>query len=150
MSEAKPRGPSFAGLVPASSSSSRAKQANRKRDTKPELLLRHTLWRMGLRYNTCVTSLPGSPDIVFPRLKLAVFCDGDFWHGRNWPVLHAKLQEGANRQYWVAKIARNRERDAEVDQALQQLGWRVLRLWETDIRKDPRTAAECVANLCTH
>src|SRR5262245_16915381 len=93
------RVPSFAGLTPASEASSRAKQANRKVDTAPEVLLRHALWRLGLRYRKNVTALPGMPDLVFPRARAVVFCDGDFWHGRDWPHLREKLERGTNGSY---------------------------------------------------
>src|SRR2546425_5950598 len=83
--------PSFRGYKPSSEASSRAMRGNRKRDTKPEKLLRRQLWRLGLRFRKNVSSLPGQPDIVFPTEKIAVFCDGDFWHGRNWADLKSKL-----------------------------------------------------------
>src|SRR6516225_4042686 len=78
------RSPTFKGFTPASKASSRTKQANRATDTGPELLLRHALWALGLHYRKHVTHLPGRPDIVFSRARVVVFCDGDFWHGRNW------------------------------------------------------------------
>jgi DNA mismatch endonuclease (patch repair protein) len=139
--------PSFKGLRPASESAARAKRANRKRDTAAELALRRAVWRMGLRYRVNVATMPGTPDIVFSRARVAVFCDGDFWHGRDWPRLRAKLECGTNPGYWSAKIARNRERDRRVDAELTRAGWRVVRLWETDIRRDPDTAARLVAGL---
>src|SRR5947209_1948897 len=95
------RAPSFKGLRPASEAASRAKRATRKRDTRPELLLRRALGAAGGRYHTHVTGLPGSPDLVFKRARLAVFCDGDFWHGRDWPALRAKLLRRHNADYWV-------------------------------------------------
>jgi len=79
----------------------------------------------------------GKPDIVFPSAKVAVFCDGDFWHGRDWPSLETALKGGANGGYWTAKIAANRSRDRWVTAELEAKGWRVLREWEGDIRKDP-------------
>ncbi len=133
--------PSFKGLRPSSEASSRAMRGNRKYDTKPELLLRRELWRLGLRFRKHVRGLPGQPDIVFPSAKVAVFCDGDFWHGRNWPVLREKLLRRANASYWTAKIEANMRRDLAHVEALRQLGWHTIRLWETDITLDPLKAA---------
>src|SRR5947199_2127320 len=92
----------------ASEAASRAKQANRKRDTKPELLLRRALWALGLRYRKHVGGLAGNPDVVFKAARVVVFCDGDFWHGRDWPTLQAQLRRRHNADYWIAKIGRNR------------------------------------------
>src|SRR5688500_9426013 len=136
--------PSYAGLRPPSEAASRAKRANRKRDTAPELLLRRALWRLGLRYRTHADTLPGKPDVVFTRARVAVFCDGDFWHGRSWDVLRQKLAVGTNAAYWGAKISRNIERDRASNAALQTQGWSVVRLWETDIKKDPDAAARYI------
>jgi len=133
--------PSFIGLHPASAQSSRTKRGNRSTGARHEEVLRRALWCCGLRYRKNVRSLPGKPDIVFRSARIAVFCDGDFWHGRHWARLQQHLSTGANAPYWTAKIARNRERDQEVTSKLQGLGWRVVRLWETDILADPAVAA---------
>lgn len=142
--------PSFQGLKPASEQSSRSKRANRKTDTQHEVLLRRSLWRMGLRYRKNVTDLPGKPDIVFTGSRVAVFCDGDFWHGRNWDDRRSKLEDGANATYWVAKIERNMQRDAHNSRLLQQQGWHVIRLWETEIKHNPTGAAIKVADVVRH
>src|SRR5437899_1838735 len=89
--------PTFRGLAPASAAASKAKQNNRSSDTLPELALRREFSRIGLRFRKNVASLPGKPDIVFLRARVLVFCDGDFWHGRNWRALRKKLLRGANR-----------------------------------------------------
>ncbi len=136
-----PKMPSFKGLVPASEASSRAKRANRCQDTIPEFLLRRELWKMGLRYRKNVQDMPGKPDLIFVGAKVAVFCDGDFWHGREWPARLEKLAKGTNAPYWSLKIARNIERDLRVTTLLGRDGWRVIRLWETDIKRDPHAAA---------
>ena len=138
------RSPSFAGLRPASEAASRAKQANRKRDSLPERLLRRALWRLGQRYRKYGKALPGNPDLVFSGPRVVVFCDGDFWHGRQWTILKEKLRRGTNAPYWLAKIARNRQRDCDNTAALEQDGWLVLRLWETDIKKNPLAAAQLI------
>ena len=141
----RPRTPSFDGLQPASEAASRAKRANRKRNTAHEVLLRRALWRLGLRYRKHVAGLHGNPDVVFPRARVIVFCDGDFWHGRDWDHLRAQLARRHNADYWIAKITRNRERDREQTAHLEEVGWTVLRLWETDVTRDPDAAAAHVA-----
>ena len=133
--------PAFFGLRPASELASRVKQRNRSRDTAHELALRRELWRLGLRFRKNVKTLPGKPDIVFPRARVAVFCDGDFWHGRNWHVLRKKLRTGTNADYWGAKIASNIQRDRRNTALLKKSGWRVIRLWETEIKKKPTNLA---------
>ena len=107
--------------------------------TKPEMLLRKALWRKNLRYRVNYEKLPGRPDIVFTRQRVIIFCDGDFWHGHNWAIrgFSSMEDELSNySDYWKAKILRNVERDREIDKTLKLLGWTVLRLWESDIKKD--------------
>src|SRR5271157_6076411 len=133
--------PSFVGLRPASEAASRAKRANRKRDTKPEILLRRALWAAGLRYRKYVSGVQGNPDIVFSRARVVVFCDGDFWHGRNWAKLKHELGHRHNSSYWCAKISRNIARDKRTTAELERLGWAVVRLWETDTLKRPKATA---------
>ncbi|MEX2376391.1 MAG: very short patch repair endonuclease [Dehalococcoidia bacterium] len=137
--------PSFKGRKPTSRAVSRTMQGNRKKDTKHELALRKTLWHRGYRYRLHSNDLPGNPDIAFPRERVAVFVDGDFWHGRDWEARSTKLREGSNSGYWLSKIQRNRERDVEPSQKLRHAGWTVIRLWETDVLKDPEGAAHVVA-----
>jgi DNA mismatch endonuclease, patch repair protein len=120
----------------ASPSASRAKKANTATATRCELHLRRTLWSKGMRYRVNVADLPGRPDIVFPRQKIAIFCDGDFWHGRSWDRLKRRLRVRHNSAYWIAKISANRERDHRNEQQLSNDGWLVLRFWETDILKN--------------
>lgn len=113
--------------------------AVKSKDTRPELKLRKALWREGLRYRVNYKKLPGKPDIVFTKWKVAVFCDGDFWHGHNWAIRGQKsLQEelSSYSQYWRDKILRNIERDEENNKALIALGWTVVRIWESDIKND--------------
>lgn len=100
-------------------------------------MLRKALWRMGVRYQVSVKELPGQPDIVFPRSRIIVFCDGDFWHGRDLEARLEKLRRGHNPEYWVSKILRNVARDRRVDRELADLGWTVIRVWEKDILRDP-------------
>lgn len=134
--------PSYLGLEPASArASSAARGASRKRDTLPERLLGCVLWRQGLRYRKDVARLPGRPDLVFAGARVVVFCDGDFWHGKDWEQRRVKLAAGTNATYWLAKVARNIERDREQDRALRSQGWTVLRFWESDIRAAPERIA---------
>ena len=102
----------------------------RRSGTEPELLLRRKLWSMGRRYRLRM-KLPGSPDLVFVSARLAVFVDGCFWHGC--PVHHTL--PAANRGFWLRKVTRNQERDRRVDEELAALGWRVLRIWEHEVRE---------------
>jgi len=137
--------PSYVGLTPASPrAQAAARGASRKIDTRPERLLGRALWGQGLRYRKNVAGLPGRPDLVFSRARVAVFCDGDFWHGRDWDARRAILARGANASYWVAKIGRNVERDREHERTLRDEGWTVLRFWEGDIRLDTAGIAERV------
>lgn len=141
--------PSYNGLTPASEAASRAKRANRKTDTAHELLLRRELWRLGLRYRKYVSKLPSKPDLVFRSARVLVFCDGDFWHGRNWDTLKVQLGRRHNAVYWVAKISRNRERDRQNSALLEEQGWVVLRFWETDIKNDPSAVALAIRDAVT-
>jgi DNA mismatch endonuclease (patch repair protein) len=138
--------PSYKGLTPASEAASRAKRANCNKDTAHEVALRRELWRLGLRYRKHVSGLPGNPDLVFSRARILVFCDGDFWHGRNWEVLQTQIARRHNAAYWLAKISRNRERDAQNTALLEEQGWHVIRLWETDILADPQAAAALIVS----
>lgn len=114
----------------------------RQRDTAPELALRSALHRRGLRFRKNVKGLPGSPDVVFTRAKVAVFVDGDFWHGRDFDRWKDKLQP-----FWRAKIERNIERDIQNKIDLEALGWRVVRMWEKDVKKRVGELVEEIAEL---
>jgi DNA mismatch endonuclease (patch repair protein) len=108
-------------------------------------VLRSALRRLGLRYRVDVAALPGRPDIVFGPTRVAVFCDGDFWHGRDLEQRLSKLARGHNAPYWVAKIQSNVARDRRHDEALARGGWLVLRFWETDIARNAATLAARIA-----
>jgi DNA mismatch endonuclease (patch repair protein) len=105
------------------------------KDTTPELLLRKALWARGIRYRKNYDKLPGKPDIVLTRQKIAIFVDGDFWHARGHQDNPGE-EVASNREFWKRKLARNVERDKEVNDQLTQQGWLVLRFWESDIKKD--------------
>ncbi|MFN8637157.1 MAG: very short patch repair endonuclease [Chloroflexota bacterium] len=136
-----PKVPSYTGFTPSSPTASRVKQANRREGGKAERLLGKALWRSGLRYRKHAPNLPGRPDFVFAGPRVCVFCDGDFWHGRDWDTLRERLARRANPAYWLAKIGRNVERDREQGEHLTAWGWLVLRFWETDVLRDPEAAA---------
>jgi DNA mismatch endonuclease (patch repair protein) len=124
--------PRFTGS-PSSELASKVKRLTRGRDTRPELLLRRALWALGLRYRVVCRGLPGRPDIVFARARVVIFCDGDFWHGKNWRTRKRKLLRGSNSEYWVAKIESNIIRDRRTTARLKANGWTVIRLWESEI-----------------
>jgi DNA mismatch endonuclease, patch repair protein len=137
--------PSYKGLRPASPrATAAARGSSRKTDTRCEMALRKTLWAAGCRYRKNVPGLPGRPDVVFPGAKVAVFVDGDFWHGRDWEARQGKLSRGNNPGYWVAKIQRNIERDQQNTRHLQELGWTVLRFWESEVHSDPGAVVQRV------
>lgn len=133
----------YTGLAPASAqATAAARGASRKRDTRPELILRKALFTRGLRYRCVAADLPGRPDLVFRRARVVVFCDGDFWHGRDLATRITKLQHGHNARYWIAKIEGNVARDRCTDARLAASGWTVLRFWERDIHRDAARIAE--------
>jgi DNA mismatch endonuclease (patch repair protein) len=86
-------------------------------------------------------ALPGKPDIALTKYKIAIFCDGEFFHGKDWEVLKPRLEKGSNSEFWISKISRNRERDDEINKKLLFMGWTVVRFWGDDIRKN---TDECV------
>lgn len=113
----------------------------KNKDTEIEILLRKALWKKGYRYRKNYKKLPGKPDIAITKYKVAIFCDGEFFHGKDWEILKPRLEKGNNSAYWINKINRNRKRDHEVDQALLFLGWTVIRFWGRDIQKN---VDECI------
>ena len=124
----------YTGYKPASArASAAAKGASRQKDTKPEKILSRALWHSGLRYRKNVSNLPGKPDIVFKSAKLVVFCDGDFWHGKNWKRKKEKMKVGHNASYWVLKIERNKKKKKINTERLESEGWTVMRFWESEI-----------------
>lgn len=119
------------------------------KDTAPEMTLRRALWRRGLRYRVHAADLPGKPDIVFRGDKVAVFVDGDFWHGNQWRLrgkasLADQMGTVHNTTYWTEKIERNMARDRRNDAALRRMGWKVIRIWESALK---RSAARSAARV---
>jgi len=113
---------------------SRIMQKIRSTNTRPELALRKALWHVGHRYRCHYKRVPGRPDIAFVGLKIAIFIDGDFWHGFDWEHRRAHIKR--NRNFWIPKIERNMQRDREVNALLETAGWQVLRIWEHELKKD--------------
>lgn len=121
---------------------SRNMRAVRSRDTKPELAVRRLLHRLGYRFRLRRTDLPGTPDLVLPRFKLAVFVHGCFWHRHDCKRGTIPKTRAA---FWEAKLSANAERDARVIKALEELGWRSLVIWECEIRSSDVIAARMAA-----
>ncbi len=113
----------------------------RGKDTKIEVILRKALWNKGYRYRKNYKKLPGSPDIVLTKYKIAIFCDGEFFHGKDWEILKPRLEKSNNSEFWISKISGNRERDSEINKKLLFMGWTVIRFWGNDIKKNPD---ECI------
>ena len=117
-------------------------KAVKSKDSDIELLLRHELWSRGLRYRKNVKTVFGHPDIAFIGKKVAVFCDSEFWHGYDWK--NRKNDIKSNKEFWVSKIERNIARDKEVNQYLISHGWRVLRFWGKEIKKNITVCADLI------
>ena len=107
----------------------------RSKDTSIEVALRKALWKEGIRYRKNYRALPGTPDIAITKYQLAIFCDSEFFHGKDWEILKPRLEKGNTPDYWVKKIERNRERDIRNDQKLPAMGWTVIHFWGKDILK---------------
>ncbi len=113
----------------------------KSKDTSIEISLRKSLWNKGYRYRKNYTKLPGKPDIVLTKYKIAIFCDSEFFHGKDWEILKPQLEKGSNAEFWIEKISKNQQRDDEINKSLRFLGWTVIRFWGKEIlkRKD-----ECI------
>lgn len=120
-------------------------QSNKSTGTKPELVLAKAMWALGLRYRKNSRSIFGKPDFSFKKYKVAVFVDGEFWHGKDWEQRKAEIK--GNREFWIAKIERNIRRDMEVTGRLKAEGWTVLRFWSNDVVKNAGCHAEKVKEI---
>ena len=120
-------------------------RAVKSRDTLPELAVRSLVHRMGYRFRVCRRDLPGTPDIVFPRLRKVIFVHGCFWHGHN--CGQGVRMPAQNRSYWSRKIARTAERDEAAEAALTALGWKVSVFWECELKNEKRVARRLRAFL---
>ena len=107
----------------------------KSKDTSIEIKFRKALWQKGYRYRKNYKGLPGKPDIVLTKEKIAIFCDSEFFHGKDWEVLKPRLEKTNNGEYWQKKISRNMEHDDEVNKQLLFLGWTVIRFWGEDVLK---------------
>ncbi len=103
-------------------------------------MLAKALWHRGVRYRLNYKALPGSPDIAITKFRIAVFVDGEFWHGFDWDNRKAKLK--SNRDYWIAKIEENIDRDYRNNALLEDMGWIVLHFWEKDVLKNLENCIE--------
>lgn len=137
--EERKREPRFHGE--ASEKSHRNMSRIRGKDTSIEVALRKALWAKGYRFRKNYKELPGSPDIAITKYKIAIFCDSEFFHGKDWDTLRTKLEKGKNSGYWIKKIQRNMERDQEKDRMLRFREWTVIHFWGKDILKDTE---ECI------
>ncbi|MCD5443094.1 very short patch repair endonuclease [Lactobacillus delbrueckii subsp. lactis] len=114
---------------------------------KDEVIIRKILWKNGIHYRKNYKDLPGKPDIALTKYKVAVFIDGEFWHGYDWENYKKHIKR--NRDYWIPKIERNMKRDQEVNAKLKEMGWTVLRFWSKQVLKNPEYYAELIM-LYTH
>lgn len=117
----------------------------KNKDSDIEIKLRKELWSRGLRYQKNVNGIIGKPDIVFKGKKVAIFCDSEFWHGYDWE--NRKKDFKSNKEFWITKIERNIERDEEVNTQLKKLGWKVLRFWGRDIKKNCKECADLIQTI---
>ncbi len=113
----------------------------RSKDTKIEMILRKALWNNGIRYRKNYSKIPGKPDIAITKYNIAIFCDGEFFHGKDWEVLKPRLKNSNNSDFWIDKVSKNIKRDEEINKKLMFMGWTVIRFWGEDIRKN---MDECV------
>lgn len=124
---------------------SKAMSKIRGKNTKPEIALRKALWALNIKYRINVSTFPGKPDILIRKHKLAIFVDGEFWHGYNWEEKKTKIK--TNTAFWIPKIERNIQRDKENYEKLTALGFTVFRFWEHEIKKDLNG---CLEKLTTY
>ena len=117
----------------------------RLKNGKAETILAKRLWHEGYRYRRNYKKLPGSPDIALTTYRVAVFVDGEFWHGENWEERKAKLKH--NRDYWIEKIEENMARDKRVDDQLQEKGWTTVHFWEKQVLKRTDECLQAVLEL---
>lgn len=113
----------------------------KSKDTSIEVLLRKALWDRGFRYRKNYKKLPGTPDIVLTKYKIVIFCDSEFFHGKDWQVLKPRLKKGKNPEFWINKIEKNIKHDDEINKRLLFMGWTVIRFWGNDIKKK---TGECI------
>lgn len=134
--------PRFDGI--ASEKSHRNMSRIKGKDTSIEIMLRRALRKKGYGYRKNYKGLPGTPDVVLTKYRIAIFCDSEFFHGKNWQQLKNKVEKGKNSDYWVRKIERNIERDMEKDKMLVARGWTVIHFWGDEIKTN---IDECIKTI---
>ncbi|WP_336958895.1 very short patch repair endonuclease [Chryseobacterium contaminans] len=117
-------------------------QAIKSVGSKAEVILAKALFAKGYRYRKNNNSVFGKPDLTFKKIKLAIFVDGEFWHGKDWEIRKNNLK--TNQEYWIPKIERNMQRDNEVNLKLSEQGWRILRFWSKEVEKNFDT---CISQI---
>ena len=117
----------------------------RGKNTKPELAFRKALYVAGYRYRIDYKKLIGKPDIALKKYKTVIFIDGEYWHGHNWEERKPKVK--TNREFWIAKIERNMQRDQEVNAELKRIGYTVFRFWESEVKKELK---RCLGEVVLH
>lgn len=134
--------------IPSKEATSRVMSANRGKDTRPELTLRKAIWDAGIRgYRLHWKAVPGRPDMVFTRYKVALFIHGCFWHR----CPHCDLpMPKSNTAFWANKFGMNKDRDRQKEQALLQLGWQVVTVWECEIKQDHNKIVKELRNYLMH
>ncbi|WP_406845019.1 very short patch repair endonuclease [Flavobacterium soyae] len=113
---------------------SKLMSAIRSTNTKDEVRLAKALWALGYRYRRNNKTVFGRPDFTFKKIKLAIFVDGEFFHGKNWDIDRNRIK--TNSEFWIKKIERNMQRDIEVNTYLESQNWKILRFWSNDIKKN--------------
>jgi DNA mismatch endonuclease (patch repair protein) len=113
----------------------------KSKNTSIEVKLCRAIWAKGYRYRKYYDKLPGKPDIALTKYKIAIFCDSEFFHGKDWKSLKQRLEKSNNSEYWINKISRNKERDEKINKELLTRGWTVIRFWGKDILKN---TDECI------
>lgn len=120
-------------------------KAVKAKDSLIELKLRKALWEKGYRYRKNYSKVLGKPDIALVSLKIAIFCDSEFWHGYDWE--NRKYDIKSNNEFWVNKIESNIKRDKEVNAELERQGWTVLRFWGKQIVKNLDECVNCIEEV---
>lgn len=123
---------------------SKIMKAIKSKDTKEEILLAKALWQKGYRYRKNNKSVFGTPDLTFKKYKIAIFVDGEFFHGYNWEDKKEKIK--SNREYWIPKIERNMQRDKDVNQYLIKNGWKIIRFWSTFVKQNLDDCIQVIEN----
>ena len=120
-------------------------QAIRSTNTKMEVLLAKTLFALGYRYRKNDKTVFGRPDLTFKKLKIAVFVDSEFFHGKDWVINKHRIK--TNRKFWWHKIETNMKRDIDVNRQLKKEGWKIIRFWSKDVSKNLRTCTKKIEHL---